>query len=73
MGILTRQVVHNRPKEEVLADYPNLSSGKVDAAVKYARAHPKQGRPYPGITAKAALRKGRGGLQMAFKAARARA
>jgi hypothetical protein len=60
-------------KEEILADYPNLSLGKVDAAVKYARAHPKPGRPFPGMTAKAALRKGRGGLEMAFKAARARA
>jgi hypothetical protein len=60
-------------KAEVLGDYPNLVAAQVDAAVDYARAHPKAGRPYPPITLKAALRRGRGGLEMAFKAARARA
>lgn len=57
-------------RDEVLRDYPNLTGAQIDAAVAYARANPKQGRPYPGRTSKSALRRGTGGLDRAFAAAR---
>lgn len=41
---------------QVLADYPSLNEDQVLAAKAYADANPKPGRPYPGRTAKAALR-----------------
>lgn len=44
-------------RDEVLGDYPSLSADQVDFAMAYAAAHPKPGRPYPSLTAKAALRK----------------
>lgn len=44
-------------RDEVLGDYPSLSADQVDLAVSYAAAHPKPGRPYPPLSAKAALRK----------------
>lgn len=55
--------------EEVVHDFPELTEDQIVAAVAYARAHPKQGRPYPGRSAKAAMRAGRGGLRRAFIAA----
>ena len=33
--------------EEILEDYPALTRGQVQAAVEYAKAYPKPGRPYP--------------------------
>ncbi len=57
-------------QDEVLRDYPNLTSAQIDAAVAYARAKPEQGRAYPERTVKSVLRKGRGGLKRAFAAAR---
>ncbi|WP_430425174.1 DUF433 domain-containing protein [Phenylobacterium sp.] len=42
--------------DQVLADYPSLTEAQVLAAKAYADANPKPGRPYPGQTAKAALR-----------------
>jgi uncharacterized protein (DUF433 family) len=33
--------------EEILEDYPNLSRPQVEAAIEYAKAYPKPGRPYP--------------------------
>jgi uncharacterized protein (DUF433 family) len=56
--------------DEILRDYPNLTAEQVKAAVDYAAAHPKRGRPYPRRTIKSVLRKGRGGLGRAFEAAR---
>lgn len=56
--------------DEILRDYPNLTAEQVKAAVDYAAAHPKQGRPYPRRTVRSVLRKGRGGLASAFEAAR---
>lgn len=38
-------VVQNASAEEALEIYPSLSRDKVDAAVIYAKAHPKVGRP----------------------------
>lgn len=59
--------------DEVLEDYPNLGRDQIEAATKYARARPKQGRPYPPSTAKSILRRGGGGgLADAFAAARQR-
>jgi uncharacterized protein (DUF433 family) len=42
--------------EEILRDYPSLKKKQVLAAKAYAEANPKAGRPYPKLTAKAALR-----------------
>lgn len=42
--------------DDVLADYPSLSKSAVKTAKAYASAYPKSGRPYPGTTAKRALR-----------------
>lgn len=42
--------------ESVLRDYPSLSEHQVIAARAYAEINPKVGRPYPKMTAKAALR-----------------
>ncbi|BCM82676.1 hypothetical protein NS228_20355 [Methylobacterium indicum] len=41
--------------EDVLRDYPSLSRDQLAFAEAYAAAHPKAGRPYPKLTAKAAL------------------
>ena len=32
---------------QILADYPTLTEGQVQAAIAYATAYPKAGRPYP--------------------------
>ncbi len=42
--------------DAVLHDYPSLTERQVLAAKAYAAVNPKVGRPYPGITAKAAMR-----------------
>ena len=42
--------------DEVLEDYPSLNEDMVAFAQDYAAAHPKPGRPYPGTTAKKAMR-----------------
>lgn len=42
--------------EEVREDYPSLSVDQVTFAQAYSASHPKLGRPYPKLTAKAALR-----------------
>jgi hypothetical protein len=33
--------------EEILEDFPSLNRAQVEAAVEYAKAYPKRGRPYP--------------------------
>jgi uncharacterized protein (DUF433 family) len=42
--------------KDVLRDYPSLKEKQVLAAKAYAEANPKPGRPYPKLTAKAAMR-----------------
>jgi uncharacterized protein (DUF433 family) len=42
--------------KDVLRDYPSLKENQVLAAKAYAEANPKPGRPYPKLTAKAAMR-----------------
>jgi len=32
--------------EEILSDFPSLSKTQVEAAIEYAKAYPKRGRPY---------------------------
>jgi len=61
------------PIIEVMRDYPGLTRAQVEAAVAYAKAHPKQGRPFPSRTVKSVLRQGGGGLRRAFSSARATA
>jgi uncharacterized protein (DUF433 family) len=41
--------------EQVLEDYPSLSSEEIEAAQAYAAAYPKAGRPYPRTSVKRAL------------------
>lgn len=41
--------------KDILEDFPSLKKDEVQAAQKYATAHPKPGRPYPRQTAKRAL------------------
>jgi uncharacterized protein (DUF433 family) len=52
--------------DEILRDYGDLTAQQIEAAVAYARTHPKQGRPYPPQTVKSVLGSGRGGLKRAF-------
>lgn len=33
--------------EQILEDYPTLTNDQVRAAIDYAQAYPKPGRPYP--------------------------
>jgi uncharacterized protein (DUF433 family) len=42
--------------DAVLHDYPSLNERQVMAAKAYAEMNPKAGRPYPKVTAKAAMR-----------------
>lgn len=42
--------------DSVLQDYPTLTADQVAVSQAYAAAYPKSGRPYPSITAKAAMR-----------------
>lgn len=58
---------------DILGDYPNLTAPQIEAAVAYARGNPDpKGRTYPPVTVKSVLRRGRGGLALAFAAARKR-
>ncbi|WP_298277602.1 DUF433 domain-containing protein [uncultured Bradyrhizobium sp.] len=41
--------------DEILDDYPSLTKEQVEAAVEYAKAYPKRGRPYPGRSLKRTL------------------
>jgi hypothetical protein len=41
--------------EEILEDFPSLTQEQVAAAIEYARAYPKRGRPYPARSLKRAL------------------
>lgn len=41
--------------DSVLEDYPTLTADQVAFSQAYAAAHPKSGRPFPKITAKAAI------------------
>jgi uncharacterized protein (DUF433 family) len=41
--------------EQILQDYPSLSRPQVEAAIEYARAYPKRGRPYPAKSLKRLL------------------
>jgi uncharacterized protein (DUF433 family) len=41
--------------DEILEDFPSLRRGQVEAAIEYARAYPKRGRPYAGRSLKRTL------------------
>lgn len=41
--------------EEILSDFPSLSKAQVEAAIDYAKAYPKRGRPYAPRTLKRTL------------------
>jgi Protein of unknown function (DUF433) len=32
--------------DEILQDFPSLSRGQIEAAIEYAKAYPKRGRPF---------------------------
>lgn len=40
---------------DIIADFPSLTREQVEAAIEFARAYPKRGRPYPGQSLKRAL------------------
>jgi uncharacterized protein (DUF433 family) len=40
---------------EILKDFPSLNKEQVEAAVEYAKAYPKRGRPYPARSLKRTL------------------
>jgi uncharacterized protein (DUF433 family) len=40
---------------DILADFPSLAREQVEAAIEFAKAYPKRGRPYPGRSLKRAL------------------
>lgn len=42
--------------QEIGEDYPSLTQEQIATAKAYSEAHPKPGRPYPGTTAKRALK-----------------
>jgi uncharacterized protein (DUF433 family) len=42
---------------EVVEDFPSLSTEQVEAAIEYAKAYPKRGRPYPSRSLKRTLGK----------------
>lgn len=42
---------------EIVEDCPSLSAEQVEAAIEYAKAYPKRGRPYPGRSLKRELGK----------------
>lgn len=41
--------------EEIVDDFPSLTRDQVEAAIEYAKAYPKRGRPYPPRSLKRAL------------------
>ncbi|WP_313617702.1 DUF433 domain-containing protein [Rhizobium sp.] len=41
--------------DTVLADFPSITRDQVEAAVEYAKAYPKRGRPYPTKSLKSTL------------------
>lgn len=41
--------------DEIIEDFPSLGREQVEAAIEYAKAYPKRGRPYPGRSLKRAL------------------
>jgi len=41
--------------DAVLTDFPSLTRDQVEAAVEYAKAYPKRGRPYPSKSLKTTL------------------
>ncbi|WP_260686045.1 DUF433 domain-containing protein [Rhizobium laguerreae] len=40
---------------EIVEDFPSLSREQVEAAIEYAKAYPKRGRPYPSRSLKRSL------------------
>ena len=40
---------------EILEDFPSLNQAQVEAAIEYAKAYPKRGRPYTSRSLKRAL------------------
>ncbi|WP_245502735.1 DUF433 domain-containing protein, partial [Mesorhizobium sp. M1A.F.Ca.IN.020.06.1.1] len=41
--------------DEIIEDFPSLGREQVEAAIDYAKAYPKRGRPYPARSLKRAL------------------
>lgn len=42
---------------EIIEDFPSLGTEQVEAAIEYAKAYPKRGRPHPGRSLKRTLAK----------------
>lgn len=43
---LVAALAREQSVEEILSDFPSLSKPQVEAAIEYAKAYPKRGRPY---------------------------
>ena len=52
---LIATLAHEQTTEEILEDFPSLDRTQVEAAVEYAKAYPKRGRPYAARSLKRAL------------------
>lgn len=57
-NFMTYQIAALSPRlsvDQILEDFPSLKRNQVQAAINYARAYPKPGRPFPSTTIKRGL------------------
>ncbi|KOF12386.1 hypothetical protein AC244_34710 [Ensifer adhaerens] len=52
---LIAALARDQSVDAILAEFPSLTRDQIDAAVEYAKAYPKRGRPYPTKSLKTAL------------------
>jgi len=52
---LVAALAREQSAAEIVEDFPSLSRDQVEAAIEYAKAYPKRGRPYPARSLKRAL------------------
>lgn len=52
---LIAALARDQSVEAVLTDFPSLTREQVEAAIEYAKAYPKRGRPYPAKSLKTTL------------------
>ncbi|TCR72684.1 DUF433 domain-containing protein [Rhizobium sp. BK376] len=52
---LIAALARDQAVDAILTDFPSLTRDQIDAAVEYAKAYPKRGRPYPTKSLKTTL------------------
>jgi len=52
---LVAALARDQGADAVLKDFPSLTRDQVEAAIEFAKAYPKRGRPYPTKSLKATL------------------